>query len=132
WAFKYDDVGNRIEEARYKRTSRAMFGSSVASTVLLEKVSYKYDQGGRRTEASYFKSNGSLIRRVIYEYDDVGSIAVETEMKSNNKVANKQYYAYEYDRRGNWIKRTTSMWQNRGSGSYFVPVEVVYREISYY
>jgi hypothetical protein len=132
WTFKHDRLGNRIEEARYKRTSQALAGSTIMAVVLIGRLGYKYGEDGRKTEMSYYNSDGSLKRKVVYEYGDQGSITIEAEVSGNGKSVSKRYYSYEYDGKGNWIKRTTSMWLNEKGASFYLPVEVEYRDITYY
>ena len=132
WTFKYDERGNRVEEARYMRRNRALFGSGITRMLPLHTSSSKYGQDDRKSEVSHYNSDGSLTRKVHIEYDGQGSISVETEVKESGKEISKRYYSYEHDTKGNWIKRITSMWIKQKNGStLFLPVEVMYRSISY-
>jgi hypothetical protein len=47
-------------------------------------------------------------------------------------ISSKLSYVYEFDAKGNWIKRTSSKWVTKDGRSYYEPENVYYRKIMYY
>lgn len=118
---------------------------------------FKYDDDKRLTEVKWFLSNGDLTYRVVYKYDGK---RVETLIYSSSGELNQNYvalidekrneiertardprdgavgtkyvYQYEYDSKGNWIKRTTSKEVTRNGSSALEPQYVDFRTITYY
>ena len=121
------------------------------------KYTYRYDDQKRLVEKSWFMSNDELSSRDVYKYsgneretvgysrdgsvnqryvtilDDKGNEVEETHfVPKDGSVQNKYSYAYEFDAKGNWIKRVTSKWVTKDGKSSFVPAYTTYRTITYY
>lgn len=128
--YKYNSKGNLVEKLTFLRNG-----------VLETKEFYKYDLNGHPIETiQYF--NGKLRLRVNYKYDTKGNIIEEIDYiktngisriqktlniydKNGNKIEIitsdatekfRQTETYEYDERGNWIKKTGLY--NNGRGYY--------------
>lgn len=119
------------------------------------KYSYKCDEKGRRVEVIAeskdmgrertvynFKDDGrevleysgeELLGRVVETFDAGGNLVAETDFNTmNGEVYSKSSYAdYEFDDRGNWVKRVKSQWVNRGQSSFEL-IEVQRRIIEYF
>jgi len=61
--FRYDEAGNKIEEAHYS-----------ADNSLLFKTIYVYDSAGKLVEQIYFHTNESPTFKTVYEYDQTGRL----------------------------------------------------------
>ena len=121
-----------------------------------EKLKYKYDARGNITER-IVESEGRVKRRGVYKFQagrkelqsyadgkdldyrrverlDARGNVVELEVfeiKADFKEKHS-YTAYEFDARGNWIKRLKSEWTTEGGKPRYVPVQVEYRTIAYF
>jgi hypothetical protein len=120
-----------------------------------EKYKYKYDDRGNIREMS-IEYKGRVRRRVVYNlkegrkellsYEDGKDLdyqRVETLDAQGNVIESTvadtvlsdqkhSYTAYEFDARGNWVKRVKSEWTTEGGKPRFVPVQVEYRTIVYF
>jgi hypothetical protein len=124
------------------------------------KFTFQYDEQKRLVEKSWISSNGELWIRYVYKYtgnpasqretldysangslnrhylsllDDKGNEVEQTSFETRNgSIQDKYSYTYEFDGRGNWIKRITSKWVTKDGKSYFAPSYVDYRTITYY
>ena len=65
--------------------------------------------------------------------DEKGNQIEETSFETRDgSIRDKYSRTYEFDARGNWIKRTTSKWVTKDGKSYYAPAYVDYRTITYY
>ncbi len=130
WVFKHDTRGNRIEAKKYRR----MFGRSDDHRFLsdTQKVTYRYEDNDRRVETASYDSRDRLLQKWVYIYDSSPTPTQRDEYKSDGSLAGKEFYTYEYDDRGNWIKRVTSKLSTKNGNSQVEPVEVTYRTIIYH
>ncbi|MBO5799143.1 MAG: hypothetical protein J6R41_03800 [Paludibacteraceae bacterium] len=65
---------------------------------------YNYDTKGNETEATYYKSDGSLGAKFIYNYDTKGNKTEAAEYTPDGTIRNK--YIYKYDAQGNVTEET--------------------------
>ena len=118
---------------------------------------YKYDDKKRLTEKTEFLSNGEVVYRSVYKYegdqketllyadgnsppqrsvytlDDKGNEIEHTVFAHDGSIRTKLSHAYEFDSKGNWIKRTTSRTENDERLRRFMPPTSVHiRTITYY
>ena len=92
-----------------------------------------YDRQGKRVDNSYYLvSNYSQVGQEEYAYDDKGNISEMTVRDNSNNILSKEVYTYEYDSVGNWTKRITSTAVFEGGKVRQQPMEVTYRNITYY
>lgn len=118
----------RTETASYKTVG----GKQVEGPRrLLEMVAY--DIQGNRVDSAYYSVEGKPVTgREEYKYDGRGNII---EMSLRNEYGHllvKEYYSYEYDPVGNWTKMVTAVAVVDGDTISLEPVEVTYRNITYY
>jgi len=120
--YKYDAKGNDIAELRYDKNGR-----------LECKSAFKFNAAGIMVDALDDCSNIPFltedVRAITHEvYDNKGCLTEHREYdKNKTDIAGSKYSAYEFDKTGNWIKRTVVM-QYR----YSVDTVEYKREISYY
>lgn len=143
--FAYDERGKLIREA-HLNPDGTIRNNSV----------YTYDAGGRLTEWSMHKPDGTLSQRRVSTYDEKGrevewtvyrgdgtpamgqrrsyddrGNVVESLRYGNGVLIGREAYAYEFDARGNWVKRRAE-WEAVKGGTSQAGVEVNYRTITYY
>lgn len=92
-----------------------------------------YDREGQRIDNSYYLVNiNSQVGDEEYARDDKGNLREMTLRGQNNEILRKEVYAYEYDAIGNWVKMITSTLVYEEGKVTQQPVEVAYRNITYY
>lgn len=112
--YGYDNQGNKIEEINYDEK-----GS------LYEKQTYSYDEKGNKIEANNYDSDLSLSWKQTFLYDDKRNIVEKNWYNFEGSVFNiKTTFEYEYDEKGNWIRRIDSF-----NG---IPEYILEREFEYY
>ncbi|HYY55950.1 MAG TPA: nuclear transport factor 2 family protein [Pyrinomonadaceae bacterium] len=98
---------------------------------LLESTTY--DPKGKKIDASYYLvSNSSQVGTEEYAHDDKGNVVSMTLRDEKNNILSKEVYKYETDAVGNWVKMVASMVVYEDGKVAQQPVEVTYRNISYY
>lgn len=93
--YKYDEKGQMIE-----RTSLRGNGT------LMYRYLFKYDDKGNRTEWIQIGANGLMVGRVTYKFDEKNNLVEEISHDSNNIPKATYTYTYEFDKKGNWTRRT--------------------------
>jgi hypothetical protein len=118
--YRYDDKGRLIEKDWYDSSGR-----------LWMRYVYKFE-GDKRDELVY-SEDGSLNQRYVSTLDGKGDEVEEIDYDVKDGSVRERYsYGYEFDKKGNWIKRTTSKWVTKEGKSSFEPSYVTYRTITYY
>jgi YD repeat-containing protein len=93
-----------------------------------------YDVQGNRVDNSYHLVSGSPhTGKEEYRYDERGNI-VEMTVRAphDNSILSREAYTYEFDAVGNWTKMNTFLVVFEGGKLSYEPVEVTYRNITYY
>ena len=120
YAYRYDDQ-KRLVEKTWFESNDEMSSRNV----------YKYS--GNERETVGYSRDGSVNQRLVSIFDDKGNEVEKTDFgPKDGSVRNKYSYAYEFDAKGNWIKRVTSKWVTKDGKSSFVPAYTTYRTITYY
>jgi hypothetical protein len=147
-SFAYDDHGNRVSESH-----RNPDGSPRGSMVRV------YDSKGNEIETSYFNASGeleyktesafdehgtrtllvttrqgkrTLMMKRKYSYDNRGNYTELVEYDQNDSVTRKEKFSYdEFDKSGNWIKRTISREALR-DGQWINETETDTRKLTYF
>lgn len=110
---KYDEKGNKIEEYNYD-----------GSGTMFMKIVSKYDSKGNRLTKDSFNEFGALFLKCNSKYDEDGNEVSSREYDSHKSLKFSTTYDYEdYDKAGNWLKRTT--YKNDE------PASVTVREVEY-
>jgi TonB family protein len=116
--FKYDERGNRTEDAVYGEDG-----------TLLSRDEYRYDEKGGNYQLGSFDGKGNKTGHVNLTYDNQGMIATQFFFGPTSRLIEKRSYAYELDAQGNWIKQTTAKILDNGMTEL---LEVRYRAIAYF
>ena len=134
----HDPDGSFLHRATYtynpqgKIVARSLLdadGSRISSNV------YAYETDGKLGKMNEVTTHGrtrSLASRWVYAYDERGNERKWIAYKADGSIRRKEVYAFEYDARGNWVKRITSEWIPDGQTGYLEPAEAVYRDIKYH
>ena len=131
--FKYDQSGNLSEMAFYTpdgKRSLAVMGPCRGT----HRVTYTYNDERKPTRMAHSDPDGEVKWSWQYSYDSKGMIT--TEILQYLSVRQTFVYVYEYDSRGNWIKKITTI--DYGLKNNPPPIaprstaSVTSREISYY
>ena len=97
------------------------------------RIRYVYKYSGNQREELVYAADGSLNQRYISLLDDKGNEVEETSFDtSDGSIRNKYSYAYEFDQKGNWIKRVTSKALTKDDKPSYVQSSVNYRTITYH
>lgn len=89
-----------------------------------------YDEKGREVEWTLYRGDGTPASGQRRTYDERGNV-VESLRYGNGVLIGREAYAYEFDARGNWVKRRAE-WEAVKGGTSHAGVEVNYRAITYY
>ena len=142
----YDEMGNTM--------------SNPKKPISNYKIKYVYDNQGKITEEKKFDSNGVQFFKTVFKYDVKGQISetiyynktnvsannyltydskgnltelkfVPTKFNMTNETTIQRFIDYEFDAKGNWIKRTlavTSNWDGKTTENQ----TIYYRKIEYF
>lgn len=138
---KTDSKGNRVEEKQtktnavsplfnythyYKYDEKAQLLERTVlrgNGALMYKYMFKYDDLGNRIEWIQIGPSNLMVGRVTYKFDDKNNLVEETAYDGNNVAKSTFTYTYEFDKKGNWTRRT-KMENNK-------PVEIKERNYDY-
>jgi uncharacterized protein YkuJ len=93
--YVYDDKGRMRQETESGRNSE-----------LLTKVLYSYDSTDRVEWDYHFSSTRDVEVYSYYTYDKYGNVIQRRQKRANMPQAQIDSLVFEYDEKGNWIKRT--------------------------
>lgn len=126
--------------------------SSVFMPSGLHRTEYIYDAQGGKCEVTYSSDgkvatqcyvnglvvqglerdrDGVVLTKTDYTYDGHGNEVSMTRRRADDRLDQKITYDYEYDRFGNWSKRTMR-WLVKDGGNSVEPNSVTHRTITYY
>jgi hypothetical protein len=120
--FAFDDKGNMTSLGTYDGANK-----------LNRKLTWTFDEKGNRTEwtESLLKGEAmALFERITYTYDDKGNVLLQTQYGNPAGMVMKESFSYEFDARGNWIKRDRSI--AYGDSFEIVSKDIDLRSITYY
>ncbi len=118
---KYKD-GKLVEEVLYRSNGK-----------VITRTTYEYKDN--QYEQSVYTADSKLNQKYVYVIDKNGQIVQRSDFDvlPNKPYGDKKYsYVYEYDKQGNWIKKTTSKEVTENGKTFFKPLYVYYRTITYY
>ena len=147
-AYFYDENGNNVREAHRNENGSARnvinrkydADGRMTEEIFIDgegdlhhRNVLTYDARGNRTGWTLFQSNGTVIQMVrrILSYDERGNVKEALNYLSDNSIGSRETFSYEFDSRGNWIKRNTSREVLR-EGRSQTESEVTYRTITYF
>ena len=104
--YRYDGAGRRAEAVFYMADgSKAV--APVGPCLGAHRMTYSYDENGRPHEAVAYEPDGTMKKRWLYAYNEKGLMSVE-KLEDDYDYTTR-LHAYEYDSRGNWIKRISTV-----------------------
>jgi hypothetical protein len=118
YKYKYDDKGN-IRELTIEGEGRVKI-----------RAVYKLTRG--RKEWLYYTDGKDPYYRRVDTLDARGNVVQYEEFDTVGMEAKYSYTAYEFDARGNWVRRVRSAWTTEEGKPRFVPVHVEYQTIVYF
>lgn len=130
---KWDDRYN----VRHKRMFDAK-GRLVEMTILLGngemtyRMHYQYEAKPGYVEEETYNSKGKLEWKTLRKLDAKGNVVESTSLDAQGKIRYAETYSHEFDKNGNWTKRTTSSLEGKDLTKQPVPTNVEYRKIQYY
>jgi hypothetical protein len=149
--FKYDAVGNRIEEKEYRDDSfdsklvhtYDRNGNRILTIRYVEdgqpegKWAYRYNERGDLIEYISYHPDDRVSGTTRYTYDSKGNIIEEASYDSDGSLSNKETYTYKNDSKGNWVERTNfflvMIGPNKSPHEERERIrEITYRTITYY
>jgi hypothetical protein len=141
----FDREGASYKESRplfdhgvveYDRAGRKTKDTSTSPCDACGLVKNQYDAEGRVVRAEHFQLTdpAKVWLTIVYSYDLTGLLIQEDHYDESSTLYRKWIHKYEYDKRGNWIKQTALMQDEKlfDGDTSFVPCEVTHRAISYY
>ena len=146
--FSYDDAGRLAEiseqdgQGRQRRRHTQTFDDKGNMTSLstfdgdnklTRKLTWTFDSNGNRTEWTESLLRGSemaLFEKITYSYDERGNVLIQTQYGNPEGTIMKQIFSYEFDARGNWIKRERLIVAADSSEAHARDVDL--RSITYY
>jgi antitoxin component YwqK of YwqJK toxin-antitoxin module len=117
--YTYDADGRLAERAQYKPDG-----------ALIQKRISTYDGKGRETDWAIHRGDGAPVMSQKRSYDERGNV-VESVSYVNGAQVSRETSTYEFDARGNWVKRRVAR-EAVKKGASHTEVEVNYRTITYY
>ena len=93
-----------------------------------------YNLQGNSIDNTYYlvAERNRSVGKEEYKYDDKGNVTEVTLRNNDGGILSREVYTYEFDVVGNWNKMVTSLVVFEGGKLGYEPVEVTYRNISYY
>jgi hypothetical protein len=120
YRYKYDDQGNLKEKEMHSNNGKLW-------------LRYTYQIKGDQKETLVYSEDGTLNQKSLATLDAQGRETEESYFDIKTNTVKERYsYTYEFDTKGNWIKRTASKWATRDGKSQFAPYSITYRTITYY
>lgn len=121
----YDTAGRIVKQWRWGPTG------------LVHSAKYQYGkEDGNLREIEYFDDAGGLNRKQTYRYDATGKLMEQIDLdyqKERAKYAGyKTVHVYEYDDAGDWIKKTSTSFYDRGGEHALKDSRVTERQITYW
>ena len=94
--FTYDSRGVLSERQAYNEDGKPWF-----------KYTFKYDDKGNQLEENAWTlDNRKIDKTFVYKYDSNNNVIQKDLFQPAGKLSKSFTYKYEYDKTGNWIKRT--------------------------
>jgi hypothetical protein len=90
----YDDKGNKTD----LKLETTGYADSYQN--------YSYDAKGNLTGEAWFDGKKQITFRFERMYDDKGNVIEELKYKNGTQFLHKSTWVYEYDKQGNWTKKT--------------------------
>ena len=119
YLYEYDEHGNKVKVVAFRGD-----GSEEHTAI------HKYDEKNHSTESVVYEPGGAVDGKNTYRYNNRGYLTEEVISSADGSIIDKRVYSFEFDQKGNWVKRTVSTWA--GSSGKLGPTQITERAISYY
>jgi hypothetical protein len=117
--YSYDSKGRRSDWIIYRPDG-----------VPQQRTNSTYDDKGREIGSTVYRSDGSIAMSETRSYDDQGNLK-ERLRHRDGVLVSRETFSYEFDGRGNWIKRQIAR-ETLRDGMSKKEIEVNYRALTYY
>jgi antitoxin component YwqK of YwqJK toxin-antitoxin module len=97
---------------------------------LESRLVWEYDATGKKLTQSTFDGNKKLTEKIVFAYSPDGRISEEDKYDAPGKLIAKT--TYDYDKIGNWVKKTVSKAMKEFGTSMLKPSEEDDRVIDYF
>lgn len=104
--YKYDENGN-ISEVAFYRAGGSKAVAPIGPCLGAHKVIYLYEGQSKPNKVVAYEPDGEMKKSWKYTYNREGQVA--EEIRESVWSSTKFIYTYEYDSKGNWIKRTATV-----------------------
>ncbi|MBA2737460.1 MAG: hypothetical protein H0U50_11820 [Pyrinomonadaceae bacterium] len=94
-----------------------------------------YNFKGNQIEELIYTGDGELNQKYIVTLDEKGNEIeqINFDISKQQFYGDRKYsYTYEFDAKGNWIRRTTLKWTAENGKSLYKPSSASYRTITYF
>ncbi|MGH9801459.1 MAG: c-type cytochrome, partial [Blastocatellia bacterium] len=118
-----------LYDATGKRTLQTPFRVVMANGFAITQHELLFDPTARRDSGSVVNPDNTSMKYV--EHDGKGNIIEKGTHANGQRTAVELSVKYEFDARGNWIKRTLSRLADKEGQKVLLPSEVSYRLIVY-
>jgi YD repeat-containing protein len=108
----YDGKGNLVNQTIFDKSDNSQMTDT-----------YVYDKAGNMIQSTLSKNN-KLMTKGVYKYDNHANLTSSITSNGDGVERENRSYAYEYDKKGNWIKKI-----------YYkdnTPTVITHRTISYF
>jgi hypothetical protein len=103
-----------------------------AEGVLESRTTCTADAKLRVTRCLVYTADGSVDSQEVIVSDAKGYVTEVASYRADGSVKKRLLYGYEFDAKGNWIKKTKSEWITKNGKSFFEPRQIISRTITYY
>jgi antitoxin component YwqK of YwqJK toxin-antitoxin module len=104
--YRYDGEGRGSEAAFFLGDgSKAI--ATIGPCLGAHRMTYTYDETGRSHQVVAYEPDGKVQKSWLYAYNDKGLMS-EEKLADDHEYTTR-LHAYEYDSRGNWIKRVSTV-----------------------
>ena len=94
---------------------------------------YVYNYSNNQVEELVYTTEGELNQKYLVTLNKNGNEIEKTSFGVTKVYPNRKYrYEYEFDEKGNWIKKITSTEITENGKTTFKPTSVTYRTITYF
>ncbi len=96
-------------------------------------MKYVYNHNGNQIEELVYTTEGELNQKYLVTLDENGYEIEKTSYGVTKIYPDRKYrYKYEFDEKGNWIKKTTFTETFEKGSASFKPSSITYRTITYF
>lgn len=100
--------------------------------VLRGKSGFIWSNQGKVVEIISFSAKGEILGKGTITYGEKGNIAETIFSLSDGSPEKREKYTYDFDRQGNWVKKTLFHWETDDGKSIYKLMNITYRTIVYY